>query len=180
MAKRASGARSWCRLRRRGVVAQPSPKRGTILVVLLFLDIDGVLRRENAPRYRLEPALLEAFENAMRWIPDAELVISSSWREGFSLGELRGFFPAELRARIIGTTPIAQTQDGHVRHREVLAFLAAHELQNRPWIAIDDDREHYPPGCEVLLIDRSVGFDREAGKQLVLMTLRLEATAGSS
>ncbi len=148
--------------------------------MLLFLDIDGVLRRQNAPRYRLEAACLEAFENAMCWIPDAEIAISSSWREGFSLGELRGFFPEELRAQIIGITPLAQSQDHYARHREVLAFLRARGLQNRPWIAIDDDREHYPPGCEVLLIDGSVGFDREAGKRLLMMTLRLEAAASSS
>jgi len=150
------------------------------LPVLLFLDIDGVLRRQNAPRYQLEPECLEAFENAMLWVPEAEIVVSSSWREGFSLGELRGFFPEELRARIIGITPLALSQDGHARHREVLAYLRHHGLQDRPWIAIDDDREHYPPGCEVLLIDGSVGFDREAGKRLVTTALRLEAAASSS
>ena len=144
------------------------------------MDVDGVLRRHDAPRYRLEPACLEAFENAMRWIPEAAIVISSSWREGFSLGELRAFFPEELRARVIGTTPIAPSQDGHARHREVLSYLRRHGLQDRPWIAIDDDREHFPPGCEVLFIDGSVGFDRDAGKRLVLMTKRLEAAASSS
>ena len=179
-ARRANGSRSWRLLRRGGAGEQPSPDRGTILlVIVLFLDVDGVLRRHNAPRYRLEPACLEAFENAMRWIPNAEIVISSSWREGFSLGELRGFFPEGLRERIIGITPIAQTQDGHARHREVLAFLRARGLQNRPWVAIDDDREHYPPRCEVLFIDGSIGFDREAGKRLVLMTLRVEDAASS-
>jgi hypothetical protein len=148
--------------------------------VLLFLDIDGVLRRQNASRDRLEAAPLEAFENAMRWIPDGEIVIASSWREGFSLDELRGFFPEELRARIVGITPLALSRDSHGRHREVLAYLRRHGLQNRPWIAIDNDREHYPPGCEVLLIDGSVGFDREAGKRLVLTARRLEAAAASS
>jgi Swiss Army Knife RNA repair-like protein len=141
--------------------------------VLLFLDIDGVLRRQDAPLYKLEPACLNAFENAMHWIPDAEIVISSSWREGFSFDELQTFFPEALRARIIGVTPLARDRDGHARHREVLAFLAASGLQHRPWIAIDDDREHYPPGCEVLLIDGSVGFDREAARRLVLIAGRL-------
>lgn len=143
--------------------------------MLLFLDIDGVLRRQDAPRYQLESACLKAFEDAVCWIPEAEIVISSSWREGFSLGELRGFFSAGLHARIIAVTPLARSRDGHARHREVLAFLRARGMQTRRWIAIDDDREHYPAGCEVLLIDSARGFDREAGKVLVTMARRLDA-----
>jgi HAD domain in Swiss Army Knife RNA repair proteins len=144
--------------------------------VLLFLDFDGVLRhRETAP-YRLEPDRLNAFEDAVRLIPEAEIVITSTWREVMPLAKLRGLFAEDLQARIIGVTPFAWAQDGHYRHREVLAFLKRHGLLERPWIGIGDDWAHYPAGCELLLIDPSRGFDREAGRRLVLAARRLLAS----
>jgi len=38
---------------------------------------------------------------------------------------------------------------------------------------IDDDRDHYPAGCELLLIVPSRGFDREAARNLLTMVRRI-------
>ena len=143
--------------------------------MLLFLDLDGVLRRQHAALYRLEADCLAAFEDALRWIPDAEVVITSTWREVMPLPELRALFSEDLRGRIVGVTPLARLRDGHYRHREVLAYLRLHGLSDSPWVAIDDDREHYPAACEVLLIDPSRGFDRKAARDLVTMARRINA-----
>jgi hypothetical protein len=142
--------------------------------VLLFLDLDGVLRRRHAALYRLEADRLAAFEDALRWIPDAEVVITSTWREVMPLPKLRALFSEDLRGRIVGVTPLARLRDGHYRHREVLAYLRLHALSDTPWIAIDDNPDHYPAACDVLLIDPTRGFDREAARNLVTMARRID------
>jgi hypothetical protein len=132
---------------------------------LIFLDIDGVLRRRESPRYALEAQLLKTFEEALRAIPDAEVVISSSWREGFSLDEIRKHFSGDVAARIVGVTPNAE-QAEHGRYREVLAYMIRQGQKGRPWVAIDDDPTHYPPGVNVILVDSTQGFDSAAAARL--------------
>ena len=63
-----------------------------MVTMLVFLDFDGVLRRQQSPLYRLETCCVEPFEAAMRRLPDAEIVITSSWREAFSLKKMKASF----------------------------------------------------------------------------------------
>ena len=44
--------------------------------LLIFLDFDRVLRREDAPLSRFEKPLCAAFETAVRRIPKAEIVVT--------------------------------------------------------------------------------------------------------
>jgi HAD domain in Swiss Army Knife RNA repair proteins len=141
--------------------------------MVIFLDFDGVLRREGAPLYQLEKPLVSRFEETLRAIPDATVVITSSWREAFSLAEMRRSFSNDVAARIIGTTPIARSREGCYRHREVVAYLKRNGMEGRPWVALDDDPEHYPAGAPVILVDPTRGFDDEAADRLVAMTRTL-------
>jgi len=126
---------------------------------VLFLDIDGVLRRRGAPLYRLEAPLRDAFEALVRDLPEVQTVISSTWREGFSLAEIREHFSPDVAERIVGTTPIASVREGHSRHREVLAYLKRRGLERETWVAIEDDPEHFPASAPVVLVDPDMGFD---------------------
>jgi Swiss Army Knife RNA repair-like protein len=134
--------------------------------VLIFLDIDGVLRRSGAPLYALEEDCRRAFEDTLRAIPNASVVITSSWREGFSLDEIRAHFSEDIAPRLIGVTPMAQQLDDFKRHREILAYLR-HRGAPSPWVAVDDDGSQYPPGCNLVLVDPARGFDSEAAKRLL-------------
>lgn len=136
--------------------------------MLIFLDLDGVLRRRTAPLYKLEPALVQTFEDTVRGLPGAQIVITSSWREAFSLREIRGHFSPDIASRIVGVTPVSQTQEGFPRHREVLAYLKRRTTTAEKWIAIDDDPLHYPKDRRVLLVDPDCGFNSEAARLLVL------------
>ena len=135
--------------------------------MLIFLDFDGVLRRKGSPLYRLEAPLVAQFEKALCAIPGAQVVITSSWREAFSLAEMRKSFSPDIAERIIGATPVSQSRDGFYRHQEVLAYLKRHGLAEREWIAIDDDPEHYPANSPVLLVDPAQGFDSDAAVRLL-------------
>jgi hypothetical protein len=55
-----------------------------------------VLRRENVPRYRFEKSLFAAFEAAVRSIPDAQIVVTSTWREVLGLTGLRKLFSPDV------------------------------------------------------------------------------------
>jgi hypothetical protein len=137
------------------------------MIRILFLDLDGVLRRKSAPLYELESDLVARFERAVRAIPDLRIVISSSWREAFSLDEIREHFAIGVAQRIVGVTPSVAMRDEFDRHREVLAWLKRHAGQDVRWLAIDDDPENFPPGAPVLLVDSEIGFDDAAAAEMV-------------
>ena len=131
---------------------------------LLFLDFDGVLRRRTSPLYELDRDLVGNLEAVLRALPDVEVVITSSWREAFSLDEIRSRFSPDIGARIVGVTPSSRSRDGFYRHREVSAYLKSAAATR--WVALDDDREHYPPEAPVLLVDPEVGLDAAMAAEL--------------
>ena len=108
--------------------------------MILFLDIDGVLHPDPPQpdqRLRSLPCLIAV----LRDFPLVEVVISSLWREHLLLDQLRELFPADLRERIIGVTPIAERIDGWLparREGEILEWLQASGRIDEPWLALDD------------------------------------------
>lgn len=140
--------------------------------MLIFLDFDGVLRRKQSPLYRLDADCVSHFEKAVRSLLEAEIVITSSWREGFSLDQMRKLFSPDIAARIVGVTPIDWRREGHYRYREVLTYLKRSGDAGQEWIALDDDPFHYPRLSNVLLIDAERGFDSEAARRLVSAVCR--------
>ena len=138
------------------------------MVRIVFLDIDGVLRRKDAPLYELEADLLGRFEHVVRSIPDLQIVISSTWREAFSLAEIREHFALSVAPLIVGVTPTVAVRDEYDRHREVLAYLKKNHLgEDARWGAIDDDPANYRPGAPVILVDSNAGFDESAAAELL-------------
>lgn len=133
---------------------------------LVFIDFDGVLRRESAPRYRLEKELVSNFEKAVLSSPETGIVITSSWREVSSLEKLKGLFSEEIAERIVGTTPRARELEDFYRYREILAFLQRNGMENSRWIAVDDDPMHFPAGAPVLIVDPARGLDDASSREL--------------
>lgn len=76
---------------------------------------------------------------------------------------MQSIFPADLRDRVVGATPMIAVGAGDVRlpgrHREVLAWLSGNGASESAWIAIDDDAERYADDCRQLyLVDPSTGL----------------------
>lgn len=142
--------------------------------VLIFLDFDGVLRRKDAPYDRFEKPLRRTFEAAVRRIPEARIVITSTWREVVDLVGLRKLFSPDVAERILGVTPILPGG----RYREVRAFLAEHGAENDPWIGIDDDPVSYPRDAPVILVDPARGFGPEEGRRLEEMAIAVRKPEG--
>ena len=137
--------------------------------ILIFLDFDGVLRRRDSPPYRLEKPLLDAFQAAVRRIPGAEIVITSSWCEVVGLSELRKLFSPDIAPQVVGVVPIGRFRDDFPRYGEVLAYLKQQEGGWRPWIAVDDDERAYPGGAPVVVVNPNFGFGAAEAERLVEM-----------
>ena len=130
--------------------------------MILFLDFDGVLHGLGQPKFEHLPR----FEAILRDFPRVEVVISSSWREQFPLGEIRGFFSEDVQPRIIGTTPAITAKwppyPAHVRHDEICQYRLQQKMQERPWIILDDDARLFPKDCpELVLFDPAKGLNGE-------------------
>jgi hypothetical protein len=111
---------------------------------ILFLDFDGVLHpvgggvKQFSQLPLLEALLREPGFEGVR------VVVSSTWREVHPLKRLQQFFPADLRERVIGVTPVLDEYDSeHERYEEIRAWLDGHPEFAR-WAALDDDIEGFP------------------------------------
>jgi hypothetical protein len=134
---------------------------------ILFLDFDGVLHPDGLGLF----SKLNLFEECLSKMPEVEIVISSTWRETDSLEQLRNYFSANVRDRIIGITP--SLEDGYEcggRQREIHAFLDSAGLngENASWVALDDISLFFEDDCpNLVLTDSSQGFTEGNGKSLL-------------
>jgi hypothetical protein len=138
---------------------------------LIFLDFDGVLRRETSPQYSFDQDCLENFESAMRHCAISKIVISSTWRLAFSLNELRSKFSSDVAGRIVGKTPETLEEETYERYAEIMAYLEERNITAMPWVAIDDSPAHFPKRSPVIFTDPQKGFDAECANQLVRILL---------
>ena len=130
--------------------------------MILFLDIDGVLRPLFGEKYVLP--FLSRLERVLREHKDIEVVISSSWREDQELESLRTHFSLDIRARIVSCTPVLDYLDyHHVRQAEIMAWLSENQREHEIWVALDDDdwlfEAEHP---NLILVDPERGFDFKA------------------
>ncbi|MCL2931681.1 MAG: HAD domain-containing protein [Trichodesmium sp. MAG_R03] len=144
----------------------------------IFLDIDGVLVPEKKfdqpvlPKdmIKFDPVCLNEFENVLRRYPTTKIVISSSWREMYSLGTISGLFSPDIAMRVIGVTPylhpIVIEKNQYIRHQGVLEYLRQNNEKNPKWVAIDDIADFYEPGSPVIVTDAYHGFNQNSAQIL--------------
>jgi len=132
---------------------------------LIFLDIDGVLNSEQSQcMYYHHKAWLESklgkgsktrelcpisisnLDYLMREVPDAKVVISSSWRIGETLESLKEILKeqkVQQTEKIIGLTPVFNI-NGKRRGLEIEAFLKAQKEHVESFVILDDDSDMEP------------------------------------
>ncbi len=121
----------------------------------IFLDIDGVLVKDDevpiddvelweAVDAKFDPVCLQEFETVIRQYPNTKIVISSAWREMFTLAEIKSRFSDDVANLIVGVTPLAKSVQKFYRHQEVLDYLNSNHLTKVAWVAIDDFASHFP------------------------------------
>ena len=151
--------------------------------MILALDFDGVL---HPVRTTTEPKFcrVELLESWLRERPGVDVVISSSWREAHPFGLMQSFFSEDLRARVIGVTPLAHRLLGPSwsrsdaeravaigeRQYEIEQWIADSSAPTRRWAALDDDPSLFRPDCtHLVLCDPNVGLTDAQLEQLDAM-----------
>ncbi|MBI2397487.1 MAG: hypothetical protein HYV17_06780 [Xanthomonadales bacterium] len=134
---------------------------------IIFLDFDGVLHPDGVALF----SRLDVFERHLARMPEAEVVVSSTWREDHSLDQLRAFFSPTFRPKIVGVTPsLAGGYDCGGRELEIRAYLSANNLTdaNCAWVALDDMAMFFGEPCHNLILTESCeGFTERQGEQLL-------------
>lgn len=133
---------------------------------LIFLDFDGVLHPADASHdsERFRPEKI-ALVNKIAAYVDARIVLSTAWRMEGEFEKYNRWF----HNRIIGATPVHDLDLTlkHPRYREVLAYLREQNLQQVPWVAIDDKASHFPPHSPAFITDGRKGLTE--GNAAVIM-----------
>lgn len=117
-------------------------------MIVIFLDIDGVIniwrKPGKDPSGRFDQEALDHLKLILEAVPEALIVISSTWRFHYTLVELREFFAeAGIKPeRIFDVTPDLRRTEGQITHsagknEEIQSWLAQHpKVKN---LAILDD-----------------------------------------
>lgn len=130
---------------------------------ILFLDFDGVTHPEPCLSAD-EHCKLPLIESVLRDYPAVKIVISSSWRDHYSLEEMSAFFAPDIASRLIGVTPSIKRPSsnwlpGHVpefeREWEIESWMKVNCAWDTPWMAIDDRPYWFRPDSANLLVTHS-------------------------
>jgi len=150
--------------------------------IILFLDFDGVTHPDCGPVDKLF-TLMPLIEEVLVDHNNVSIVISSSWRENYSLDEMQNFFTMKMQSRVIGVAPILGRFQGRwlpgmepqyerewecnqwLLENENLIEVDEYQVGEPPqlkWIAIDDMPEWFSPNCPNLLVTNPlIGFSVE-------------------
>lgn len=121
---------------------------------ILFLDFDGVLHPawgNSLPEFVHVPMLAQVLTGRA-----CEIVISSTWREHYSLAQLKQLLSPELAVRVMGVT--GQDPPGrYARHQAILQYL---ETQDGAvdWRALDDSGSEFHECPNLILCDGAIGL----------------------
>jgi hypothetical protein len=155
---------------------------------IIFVDFDGVLNSvqsfifnnrlnllglSNTPTYEsFCPIASSNLQYILEELPDAQVVVSSTWRKHKTLAALQELFKTNhiLPERMIGTTPVA---DSRYRGDEIAAYLKDHP-EVTEFVIIDDDTDMEPN------MDRLVKTDSRNGLTFTDAEKVIEMFGGSS
>jgi hypothetical protein len=144
---------------------------------LLFLDVDGVLHPVGAD-YSFSTRFfshLPLLEELLREFKSVEVIISSDWRRAEGIEQLRRYFSADIRHRIIGATPQIDPNAAvhHRRQLEIQAWLDGNGRSDAEWVALDDWPASFEAGfARLVLTDPTRAFDQDCFQELRAHFLR--------
>lgn len=122
----------------------------------LFLDFDGVLHGEQY-NWQLFSHMDKLCEAIIAHKDNLRIVISSSWREDYSLETLKEPFWEEVRPLIVGITPSHEESFAPLaRFGEIKHYCQNNNISDNDWIALDDMAILFPEECQNLILTNSL------------------------
>jgi hypothetical protein len=132
---------------------------------LIFLDFDGVLNSDLSvsqlgTRYKFWPASVKAL-NQLLSVSGALIVISSTWREHWTLKENAASLERAglLRGRVVGKTCVSEGARG----RQVDSWLKSAPYPVESFVILDDKDDMEMHRERLVQVDPSVGLGVEEG-----------------
>lgn len=134
----------------------------------IFLDVDGVLNKKSdwTRPFSLNPECVKNFVELIGKIPDAKIVLSSTWRNGIARDGSRTAHVEDLMSALssVGINTIDRTAnapDGG-RSKEIEYYLRRHEVDS--YIILDDDPNLFDAGRKtknLYVIDSEYGVQKD-------------------
>jgi hypothetical protein len=127
---------------------------------IVFLDFDGVLNShqsalELGTRYRFAPACVSALNSVLHQ-SGAHIVITSSWRQSFTLRENAQFLERDgvVPGRVVGQTPWLERERG----AEINAWLQNAPFPISGFVILDDREDMMMHGQRLIRVNPSAGL----------------------
>ena len=118
----------------------------------IFLDVDGVLNKKSdwTRPFSLNPECVKHFNELVSCIPNAKIVLSSTWRNGIARDGSRAAHVEDLMSALsaAGINTIDRTAnapDGS-RSKEIDYYLRRHKADS--YIILDDDPKLFDDGIK--------------------------------
>lgn len=120
----------------------------------IFLDFDGVLHPTDYLRFEsVNGELVLSGDSRFCWAEDlsnllhgfeCDLIVHSSWRNSYSVEQLREFLPLALAKRVVAVT------EGESRYASILGYVSSHSIES--YVILDDAADEFPSGCNQLIL----------------------------
>lgn len=134
----------------------------------IFLDVDGVLNKRSdwIRPFSLNAECVRNFNELVTRIPNAKIVLSSTWRngiarDGYRAAHIEDLMKALSAAGIDTIDRTANAPDGS-RSKEIDYYLRRHE--NDSYIILDDDQNLFEDGEKtknLFVINNEYGFRKK-------------------
>lgn len=136
---------------------------------LVFLDFDGVLNSIQSTehlgtRYRFAPASVSALNELLRQ-SQAQVVITSTWRESWTLRENAEFLERDgvVSGRVVGKTPAL----GQERGLEIDAWLRSAPYPVMSFVILDDRDDMAMHRNRLVQVNPQVGLSSEQAERAI-------------
>ena len=126
----------------------------------IFLELTPLLGGPSRDTSAGPAHTLERFGRSLQEVPGARVVFTSNWVRGDVYDEVLSCFVDKIAKRFIGTT--RYPEEFQTKYESVRGYLRKNTLVDARWVAIDHERDHYPPEAPLILLDCDTGFDPDA------------------
>jgi hypothetical protein len=138
---------------------------------IVFLDFDGVLNCDESvcelgTRYKFWPASIKAL-NEVLTRTGARIVISSSWREHWTLSENAAALEKAglVRGRVVGKTCVSDKERGI----QIDSWLKAVPFAVESFVILDDRDDMAMHRQCLVPVDSKIGFDMKGARRAIEM-----------
>ncbi|MBA9087292.1 phosphotransacetylase [Fontibacillus solani] len=136
---------------------------------IIFLDIDGVIVTSRhfiqSKQYfglEFDPVCAYFLKDILKRT-DAQIVVSSSWREGRTLKQIQSIFESNGINEVIGITPVLEEEN---REQEIQEFI--NSVGNvECFVIIDDEEEMNQLKTHLISTDFRTGITEEIVEEVV-------------